>query len=160
MTIMIDEEIYKEIKEYFTIEEFVSKKVFVKYGERAWMFICPRLLHTLLIIRKELGRPMTINNWAFGGKFSQRGLRSNLSSIFMSKFAKGRMYLSAHVMGRAVDFDVKGMSAEDVRNWLVDNAELFPYKIRLEWHMNRSKISWMHLDMFHTKNEKVYKFNI
>jgi len=158
---MTDEEIYKEIKEYFTIEEFVSKKVFTKYGEKAWMFICPRLLHTLLVIRKELGRPMTINNWAFGGKFSQRGLRSNLSSIFMSKFAKGRMYLSAHVMGRAVDFDVKGMKAYEVRAWLTANADLLPYKIRLEDNMNGKQINWVHVDMFHeVKNNKVYKFNV
>lgn len=157
---MSDEEIYKKIKEYFTIEEFVSKKVHQKYGERAWQFICPRLLHTLIIIREDIGKPMTINNWHRGGKFSQRGLRSNLSSIFMSKFKKGRMYLSAHVMGRAVDFDVKGMTAEAVRMHLKGIHEKLPYKIRLEHKMAGKTISWVHLDIFHTNNKKVYLFNV
>ena len=158
---MSDEEIYDEIKKYFRIEEFVSKKVHKKYGDRAWMFLCPRLLHTVLIIRKELGKPITINNWHIGGKFSQRGLRSNLSNIFYSKFKKGVMYLSAHVTGRAVDFDVKGVEAQDVRDWLVENSSILPYKIRLEDKMKGRPISWVHLDMYYSrKNPKVYKFNV
>ena len=158
---MTDDQIYTEIKKYFFIEEFVSKKVHDKYGEKAWQFICPRLLHTVLIIRKKLDRPITINNWHRGGKFSQRGLRSNLSSIFMSKFKKGRMYLSAHVMGRAIDFDVKGMTAEQVRMWLVEAEDVLPYKIRLEHKMRGKNISWVHLDLFwNEKNPKVYLFNV
>lgn len=158
---MTDEKIYKEIKKYFKIQEFVSPKVYKKYGEGAWQFICPRLLHTLLIIREGLGKPMTINNWHVGGKFSQRGLRSNMGSIFMSKFKKGSMYLSAHVMGRAVDFDVKGMTAPEVRDWLEGIEKELPYKIRLENKMKGKQISWVHLDMFYrTASPKVYRFNI
>jgi hypothetical protein len=158
---MTDDQIYSEIKNYFFIEEFVSKKVFDKYGENAWQFLCPRLLYTILIIRKKLDRSITINNWHRGGKFSQRGLRSNLSSIFMSKFRKGRMYLSAHVMGRAIDFDVKGMTAEQVRLWLVEVEDILPYKIRLENKMNGKQISWVHLDVYwNEKNNHVYLFNI
>jgi len=158
---MTDEEIYKEIKEYFSIKELVSKAVYKKYGESAWKFMCPRLLHTLLIIRKEVGKPITINNWHNGGVFSQRGLRSNVGSIFLSKFKKGRMYLSAHVMGRAIDFDIKGMTAPGVRNWLETIEDKLPYKIRLENEMNGKQISWVHLDMFwEEKNKDIYRFNI
>jgi len=158
---MTDEQIYKEIKKYFKIQEFVSKKVYSKYGEGAWQFMCPRLLHTMLIVRKELNKPITINTWANGGKFSQRGLRSNLSSIFMSKFKKGRMYLSAHVMGKAVDFDVKGMTAEDVRMWIKKNEKLFPYKIRLEHIMNGKPVNWVHIDvLWNKKNNHIYLFNV
>jgi len=158
---MTDEKIYTEIKKYFTIQEFVSKKVYKKHGERAWKFICPRLLHTLLVIRIMIDKPITINNWHVGGKFSQRGLRSNLSSIFMSKFKKGRMYLSAHVLGRAVDFDVAGMTAPEVRQWLKGAYKHLPYKIRLENEMKGKQINWVHLDMFwEKKNKKVYLFNI
>ena len=158
---MTDEEIYKEIKKYFKIQEFVSKRVYKKYGEGAWQFICPRLLHTLLIIREGLGKPITINNWHNGGKFSQRGLRSNMGTIFYSKFKKGRMYLSAHIMGRAVDFDVKGMTAPEVRDWLEGFEKELPYKIRLENKMKGKQISWVHLDMFYrAASPKVYRFNI
>lgn len=158
---MSDEEIYKEIKKFFSIEELVSKKVHTKYGEKAWQFMCPRLLHTLLVVRKAIDRPITVNNWHNGGKLQQRGLRSNLGSIFMSKFKKGRMYLSAHVMGKAVDFDVQGMTAEQVRMFIKGIHKDLPYKIRLEHKMNGKFISWVHLDLFwNDKNPKTYFFNV
>lgn len=158
---MKDEEIYRKIKNYFCIEELVSKKVFDKHGQRAWKFICPRLLYTLLVIREELDRPMTINNWKWGGKFSQRGLRSNLGYIFYSMFKKRRLYLSGHVLGKAVDFDVEGMTAIEVRQWLNGFHDKLPYKIRLENLMRGKPISWVHIDMlWEDRNNKVKLFNV
>tara|TARA_R110000803_G_scaffold44651_1_gene94444 strand:+ start:274 stop:750 length:477 start_codon:yes stop_codon:yes gene_type:complete len=158
---MTDKQIISEIKEYFCIEEFVSKPVFDKYGEKAWQFLSIRMLHTMLIIRKELGLSITINNWKWGGKFSQRGLRENTSQIVMGKNRLGKIYLSAHVLGRAVDFDVKGMEAYKVRLWLKDNYDKLPYSIRLENEMNGKQISWVHLDTYsNINNPKVYLFNV
>ena len=158
---MSDEEIYKEIQKYFDIQEFVNKATYTKYGINAWQFLCPRLLHTLLIIRKGLGKPITINNWHQGGKFSQRGLRTNIGQIVKGKTLKGMMYLSAHVMGKAVDFDVKGYKAEDVRDWISLNAEKLPYKVRLEQNMKGKPTTWCHMDVFYNKNNpKVYRFNV
>lgn len=158
---MSDEEIYENIKKYFKIQEFVNKATFKKYGESSWQFLCPRLLHTMLIIRKEINKPITINTWFNGGRFSQRGLRTNIGQIVKSKTLKGRMYLSAHVMGKAVDFDVKGLSSEEVRDWISLNSEKIPYKIRLEQNMKGNPISWVHLDVFYNKNNpKVYRFNV
>lgn len=158
---MTDEKVYKEFKKYFKVQEVVSPKVYKKYGESSWKFIDVRLLHTILIIRIGLGRPITINNWHNGGKFKQRGLRSNLGYIFLSKFKKGILYLSGHVLGKAVDFDVSGMSAENVRLWIEQNEYRFPYKLRLENKMKGKQISWVHLDMiWEAKNPKIYKFNI
>jgi len=158
---MTDEKIYIEIKKYFKIQELVSPKVFKKYGETAWQFMCPRLLHSLLVVRVLIDKPITVNNWHLGGKFSQRGLRSNMGSIFMSKFKKGTMYLSGHVLGKAVDFDVEGMTAVEVRDWLKQHDEVLPFKIRLENNMNGRPISWVHLDViWNMANPKVYKFNV
>ena len=97
-----------EIKKYFKIEELVDKTVFEKYGESAWKFIDKDLLACLLVVREGIGFPMTINNWKWGGNFSQRGLRHNMSSLVKNKT---KLYLSAHIFGKAVDFDVQGMSA-------------------------------------------------
>jgi hypothetical protein len=158
---MSDEEILQEIKKYFCIEEFVSEAVYKKYGETAWQFLSIRLLHTMLIIRKELGKSITINNWKWGGKFDERGLRENTCSMVMKKNRLGKTYLSAHVLGSAVDFDVKGMNAMDVRIWLVGSASKLPYKIRLENEMKGKQISWVHLDVYsNAKNDKVYLFNV
>ena len=158
---MSDEEIIQRIKKYFKIEEFVNKKTASKYGEVSWQFLCPRLLHTMLIIREEIAKPITINTWHKGGRFSQRGLRTNIGQIVRKKTQRGILYLSAHTMGKAVDFDVAGMSAEQVRMWIKANSIIFPYKIRLEHKMKGKNISWVHLDVFSKEtNNKIYLFNV
>jgi hypothetical protein len=64
------------------------------------------------------------------------------------------LYISAHVLGKAADFDVEGLTAEEVRGWIKSNHLLFPYKVRLE-----SGVSWVHLDIIsEDKNSKVYVF--
>jgi len=148
----------KTIKDYFCVEELVDKTVFDKYGQSSWKFIDKTILETLLIIREGIGFPMTINNWKWGGRFSQRGLRHNQSQLVKSKT---RLYLSAHIFGKAFDFDVQGMTAVDVRKWIVENADLFPYKVRLERNMNGKPISWVHIDtMSDDSKPKVYQFDV
>ena len=147
-----------KIKDYFCIEELVDKTVFDKYGEGAWKFLDETILETLLIIREGIGFPMTINNWKWGGNFSQRGLRHNMSSLVKNKV---KLYLSAHMFGKAVDFDVQGMSAVDVRKWIVENEDKFPCKIRLERNLNGKPISWVHIDtMSDSTKPKVYQFDV
>jgi len=158
---MTDEKIYEDIKKYFKVQEFVSPKVYKKYGERSWKFLCPRLLHTILVIRILADKPMTINTWSNGGRFSERGLRSNLGAIFYKMFKRMRLYLSAHVLGRGVDFDIKGMTAPGVRNWLETIEDQLPYKIRLEDTMNGKPINWCHLDViWEPHNPKIYRFKV
>jgi len=160
---MRDLDILKGIKKHFNIKEFIDSVTYDKHGEKAWKFIDIRLLHTMLVIRTLIGRPITINNWAYGGKFTQRGLRTNVSSIVSNKVKKGLLYLSAHVMGKAVDFDVQGMTADEVRDWIIENEVNIPYKIRLEHKINKTgkTITWVHLDVFYSENNpKVYLFNV
>lgn len=158
---MTDEQIIKEIKGFFCIEEFVSEKVFKKYGNDSWQFLSIRMLHTLLVIRKDLDRAITINNWKWGGKFKQRGLRSNMGYIVLKMVKMMRIYLSGHVLGCAVDFDVEGMTAVEVREYLKATHKKLPYKIRLENNIKGKPINWVHLDlMYKLKNPKVYLFNI
>ena len=158
---MKDLDILTGIKKDFTIEEFVDKKTFERHGENAWQFIDLRLLEVVLFIREGIGEPMTINTWHKGGRFSQRGLRTNISQIVYKKAVNGKLYLSAHVMGKAVDFDVKGMDAAEVRGWLLRNKNKVPHKIRLENLMNGKPIGWCHLDVFYNpSNNKVHLFNV
>lgn len=158
---MTDEQILTGIKIHFCIEEFVSPRVFKKYGEDAWQFLDMRMLHTIYIVRELLGRRMTINNWKWGGKFTQRGLRSNLGYIFRSKFLKGIMYLSGHVLAKGVDYDVEGMTGTEVREFLVRNQKKLPYKIRLERNLKGKPIRWCHMDLiYNIKNPKVYLFDV
>ena len=153
---MTDLEILKGIKKYFAVHEFVGRSVYNKYGESAWKFIDFRLMWAVLIIRVNLGKKITGNNYRFGGKLSQRGLRTNVQQLFRQYFKKFRLYLSAHILGKGFDFDVEGMTAPEVRKWIIKNEDLFPFKIRLE-----DGVKWVHLDVIQEqKNPKIYLFTI
>ena len=149
----------KTIKDYFRIEELVDKTVYDKYGEAAWKFLDKDILTCMLVVREGLGKPITVNNWKAGGSFSQRGLRHNMSSLVKNKT---RLYLSAHIFGKAFDFVVKGMTAVEVREWIVANPDKFPCKIRLERNMNGKPISWIHMDTMSDDSKlfKVYQFDV
>jgi hypothetical protein len=148
----------KTIKDYFSIRELVDEEVFNRFGNGAWRFLDDKLLDCLLIIRRNLRKPITVNNWAWGGQFSQRGLRHNNSPMVKKKT---KAYLSAHCLGKAVDFDVEGMTAIEVREWIVANSELFPCNLRLENLLNGKPISWCHLDVIQDDSKpKVFLFNV
>jgi len=140
--------------EYFGLKELVCQHVFGKYNERAWMFLDPRLLVTIDSIRERIGKPVFVNNWDSGGEYSQRGLRCTNCEIVQSATKNGALYMSAHLFGRAVDFDVQGLLAEEVRQWIIQKKPFWPYPIRLE-----DGVSWVHLDVYdENTNEKVYLF--
>jgi len=152
-----------KLKEYFSIYELVDEPTYKKFKDKAWQFFDYDTLLCLLIIREGIGRSMTINNWYWNGQFSQRGLRTNTSYIVKKKTNSNSLYLSAHVVGKGFDFDVKGMTADEVRTWIQDNADLFSCKIRLEHKYAKSgkTINWVHLDTYHTDNAPdIYLFNV
>lgn len=130
------------IKQYFDIEELVCKHVHERFGEYAWCFFDERLLETLLVIREKIGKPIYVNNWQVGGNLTQRGLRCNCCVLVAEKTALEKVYMSAHLQGNGIDFDVQGMSAAEVRGWIIKNQILLPYPVRLE-----DGVTWVHLDV-------------
>ena len=140
---------------YFSVKELVCKHVYERYGENAAMFLDEKLIETLNVIREQiLCAPMTVNNWHAGGNFTQRGLRCNICELVKSKTDARRLYLSAHMLGKAVDCNVEGMTAEEARRLIIAKQELLPYPIRLE-----DGVSWLHIDVYNNgKGEKVYLF--
>ena len=139
---------------YFDLKELVCPDVYRRFGERAWIFLDEKLLDTLAVLREKIfDRPMLVNTWAAGGAFTQRGLRCNLCPLAREKSAAGVPYLSAHNLGKAVDFDVPGLSAETVRETIVKNQILLPHSIRLE-----KGTSWVHLDVYDEGKGRIYFF--
>lgn len=138
----------ERIKQYFDIQELVCKHVYTKFGQVAWSFFDERILETLLVIREKLGKPIYVNNWQVGGNLTQRGLRCNVCLLVAEKTALEKVYMSTHIQGNGIDFDVQGMSAAEVRGWIIKNQILLPYPVRLE-----DNVSWVHLDM-RTDGEK------
>ena len=155
------DQIILKLQNYFSIYELVGRRTYKKYGNDSWQFFETNALHCLLIIREGINDSCTINDWKWGGKFSHRGLRTNLQQLFSKYFGKSILYLSGHVLGCAFDLVFKNTSAIEVRKWIVENAHLFPCKIRLERNKNGKPITWTHFDTKHLKrNPKVYQFDI
>ena len=138
--------------QFFWLTELVCKHVYDKFGETAWRLLDEKAVVTLDWIRRSLNKPITVNNWWDGGDFDERGLRCIQCSIVKRKCDLGQVYVSAHILGRAFDFDVMGMTAGEVRVWLAYNKDRLPYPIRLENHIN-----WIHLDSI-DMGVKVYIF--
>ena len=138
------------IQKYFDKQELLSKHVYESGG--GYELLHHDLQKLVVWIRESLGRPMFANSWAIGGQFSQRGYRTNEDPVCkVQKFATG----SAHFKGKALDFDVKGMTAEQVRKWLHDNQESAPVRFRVEKGVN-----WVHVDVMpHKASDKAYFFN-
>ena len=83
---------------------------------------------------------------------NQRGLRCNMCELVKEKEEN---YLSSHILGKAGDFTVKGLTAQEARQRIKNNAHLLPCNIRLE-----NGVSWLHFDVLPQFNltEKVYLF--
>ena len=146
---MTRDEILTAIRPYFDIDELVCNHTFAKWGQNAWQFLDTDFLHCLLVIRRDIiKRPM----WCNGSQKKQRGLRCNRCDMVRSK---STVYLSAHCLGKAGDFSITGMTAEQARLKIKENAGLLPCNIRVE-----EGVSWLHFDVLpqYGINEKVYGF--
>ena len=144
------EKIIRELHNYFQVSELVCGHTFSRWGERSWQFLDTDYLAALLVIRRDiLQLPMTCNT----SSATQRGLRCNVCELVKEK---KKNYLSSHILGKAGDFTVKGPTAEQARERIIQNAHLLPCNIRLE-----DKVTWLHMDVlpqFDIK-ERVYLFS-
>lgn len=143
--------IYKP--EHFSLDELVCPDVYNHFGEIAWQFFDSRLLITIDIIRQKIGKPIFVNDWQIHGRFDERGFRCLKCSIVQDHIMANDNYCSPHIRGQAVDCDVQGLVAEEVRIWIIKNQNLWPYPIRLE-----NNVNWCHIDTVDAEKGKVYLF--
>lgn len=141
--------------EHFRTWELVCNHVYRKHGDKAIAFADPRLIKWLEWFREAVGRPVIINTYGTGGKYSQRGYRCNLCSLVKAKTAADDMYLSAHTRFQAVDFNVDDMSDEEIRQWLEVHKKDMPCNIRVE----RDTVGWVHVDVSTDNFDKITYFN-
>lgn len=145
------QEIIEELSEYFDVKELVCQHTYKKHGDASWQFLDTNFLHALLVIRVDiLKAPMVCN----AGSSTQRGLRCNMCDLVKDKKTN---YLSAHILGKAGDFSVKGMTAEEAREKIKLYNYLLPCPIRLE-----DGVSWLHIDTLNQwgVTQKVYEFKV
>lgn len=143
------DDIIRDLHKYFQIRELVCEHTHSKWGERAWQFLDTNYLACLLVIRRDiLQLPMTCNH----DGANQRGLRCNRCELVRDK---GSVYLSSHVLGKAGDFTVQGITAQEARSRIRNMAHLLPCPIRME-----GGVSWLHFDVLpqYRITDKVYEF--
>lgn len=152
-------EIVTEVNRFFDIRELVSKRVYDKQQTAAWRLFDPRLLETLLVLRRDILRvPLVCNNWKSGGTFQQRGFRENTCKMVREKTDFDILYTSAHMLGKAVDLSSGQMTAAQMRKAILEQKDKLPYPVRVE--DGASAPTWLHIDVccLPTQKEKVYVF--
>jgi len=118
---------------HFIVQEFVPPELYKALGARSIFVMDYYIVKMADAIREYFGLPMTINNWKWGGKFKYRGFRPCECKV-------GAKY-SLHRTGKAIDFDIAGVSAEEVRQEILNHPRLFPHIAALE-----KGVSWVHAD--------------
>lgn len=152
---MTRNELITKLKENFDIRELVCPHCYEKFGERAWQFLSTPLLSTLYTLRYEVfQQPIIVNNWHNGGKYDERGLRCNMCPLVKDKKS---IYLSAHCLGMAIDFNVSDLKSITVNTIIKYNSHRFEYPIRLEKNTN----GWTHIDCYqpYGSEEDMIEFN-
>lgn len=139
------------VSKYFKIQELVSEAVYKKYGEKSWEFIDTKLIKVLDLLREHFGKPITVNNWCFGGNLNQRGLRANKDELVVNK---KDYYISQHCLGKAVDFNVKGMTAQEVYEEILKNKDKFYLISRIE--NIKDTPTWTHIDVANVDGFKIF----
>lgn len=146
---MTRNDIIEAVGKFFKVEELVCDHTYAKWSEKSWQFLDTAFLHNLLVIRRDILQvPMICNH----DEANQRGLRCNLCELVKDKTS---VYLSSHILGKAGDFTVKGMTAQEARSRIRNNAHLLPYPLRME-----GGVSWLHIDVLPQWGitQKVYEF--
>lgn len=124
---------------HFVVQELVPPEVYSDLKNEKYsltQIMNPKLLITADSIREYFNKPMTINNWFLGGEFTLRGFRPKNCPIGAVN--------SRHKFGDAIDFDIEGMTAEQVRQEILKNQKntAFKYITRME-----NGVNWVHIDL-------------
>lgn len=130
---------------HFIIEELVSPQAYKDRGEKAWQLLDDRLLMTLDLLRERYGK-MTVNNWKWGGNREWSGLRT-ADSPYFSKY-------SQHSFGKAADIIFNDITAEEVRQDILDNPDDPTFKFINSIELG---VSWVHLDCRNC--DRIFAFN-
>lgn len=140
--------IYKP--KFFSVKELVTPEIYRDFGEDAIIGLDPYLLLALDTIRVKLGRAIVINTWHLEKVVSHRyrGLRPPNTQVGAPN--------SMHKMGKAFDFDVKGMTTQKVREWIIANRNEIP-ELKAITRME-SNVSWVHIDSKFTGSKEIVLF--
>lgn len=128
---------------HFHIQEFVDIDTFRRLGNRSYLVMDERILVMADKIREYFGKPMIIN---YAGR-QYRGFRPPQWL--------GTRY-SQHRFGRAIDFTIDGLTAEEVRRTILANKCKDAFKQITAMEKN---VSWVHVDIRTLQGARIFLFN-
>lgn len=128
-----------QISEHFDIREFVPQEIFNQFGEKSRWFVSERMVKFAEFLRDHFGKGITINNWHTGGKFHYRGLRTPQCTEGATN--------SQHRYMNAIDFNVAGMTSDEVFDHIIANKELFMAQGLTTLEDKAMTKGWTHADM-------------
>jgi len=118
----------------FSIEELVPPSILELVPEEvAWRMFDEDLLKVIdqLANKFSPNKPVTINNWKWGGDFTQSGLRTPESEYYNPN--------STHPYGCAVDMKFE-KDVDEIREYIRNHQEDFPLITEIE-----EDVSWLHV---------------
>lgn len=146
---------------FFKAYELVDRKTYETLGDKAIELFTPEILEALDGVREFFDEPILVNNWHSGGEYQWRGYRTpekakQLGSEFSQhawsevasehngtewKIVNGKQKLVP--LCNAFDFDVRNMSANEVRQVIRLNKDdpLLSRIMRME-----DRVGWVHID--------------
>ncbi len=148
-----------QVSTNFIIEEFVTPELYktimktTNPKEEFYKYVDKRIVDIVQFVRTKSGKVVVINNWHKGGTYSLRGWRP--------KNCKIGAKLSMHKTGKAVDFDIVGMTDDEVKEFVMKyQKELYDLGAR-RMESEDFADTWCHLDLKPVKGylNKIYTFN-
>lgn len=133
--------------DYFAIEELVTPRHLEMFTEKQlWRMLDERILRAIDLLRQDLG-PIIINNWKFGGRLDDCGLR--LPDFYPEPSP------SQHLSGRAMDIHPRDYTPKETRQVILEN------QIRYRGFISRIEANtdtWVHIDVCNSENEDIIVF--
>jgi len=121
--------------QHFKIHELVPRKMYEEYGEKAWRYVDVRLIESIDKLKEHFNLgTMTINNYFWNGDREWSGIRTPDSPEYK--------YGSQHSYANAFDIAFSHYTAEEVRNYIINNPHEFPHIKGMELG-----VSWLHIDV-------------
>ena len=147
-------------KEY----EFVGEESYELHGDKCIQEMDKELLVFIDALHPALsdhfGQKVSIiiNDWKWGGRFDDRGLRNPCYYGSMEAFDSSR---SMHKYGSALDFDVyvdgKRIDPNVIRGWIINHRDL-PWVYPITFI--EEGVNWVHVDTRPTDNNLLIVWDI
>jgi hypothetical protein len=130
----------------FDVREFVPPSIWNRFGTSSTWFIRPEIISLAQFYRDWFEAPVRVNDWAWGGRFTERGFRLPTSSEGAS--------LSQHKFGCAFDCTIDGLSADEVREEILQHEKEFMEAGLTTLESGDFAPTWVHSDIRNTGQDK------